>query len=132
VPVKKIRLLVADDHEILREGLRLTFANTDVQIVVEAEDGEAAFEALQHHEIDVALIDISMPRADGFRFLELVRQAKLSFPVIMHSAHDAYLRRCRDWGTQGFVLKGQDGDVLLAAVRAVHAGEEFWSCPREN
>lgn len=126
---QKIRLLIADDHAVVRDGLRLAFEATEVQIVVEAKDGQEEFDALRHEDIDVALIDISMPRADGFRFLDLVRQANLSVPVIMHSAHEGYLKRCRECGTQGFVLKGQEGDVLVAAVRAVHAGQEFWSCP---
>jgi DNA-binding NarL/FixJ family response regulator len=76
----------------------------------------------------VALIDISMPRADGFRFLELVREAQISVPIIMHSAHEGFLKRCQDLGTQGFVLKGQENDILLAAVRSVRAGQDFWCC----
>lgn len=126
-----IRLLVADDHEIVRDGLRMTFENTDVQIVAEAVDGQQAFEQLQQHQIDVALIDISMPRADGFQFLELVRQAGSLVPVVMHSVHDGseYLRRCQNLGAKGFVLKGQEKNVLLTAVRTAHIGGEFWSGP---
>jgi len=124
-----IRLLIADDHDLVRDGLRLTFEGTDVQIVAEAADGQQAFEQLNQHAVDVALVDISMPRADGFRFLELVREAGVMVPVLMHSVHDGYVRRCRDLGAKGFVLKGQEKDVLLAAVQAVHAGNEFWSCP---
>ncbi len=127
----QIRLLIADDHEIVREGLRVTFENTNVRIVVEAHDGQQAFELLQQHEIDVALIDISMPRVDGFRFLELVRESDVVVSVLMHSVHDGneYLRRCQNLGAKGFILKGQEKKVLLSAVRAVHAGDEFWSGP---
>ncbi|MDP1797251.1 MAG: response regulator transcription factor [Planctomycetaceae bacterium] len=126
-----IRLLVADDHEIVRDGLRMTFENTRVRIVAEAVDGQHAFELLQQHEVDVALIDISMPRADGFQFLELVRQADIDVRALMHSVHDGseYLRRCQKLGAKGFLLKGQEKTVLLAAVSAVHNGNEFWNGP---
>src|SRR5581483_1849275 len=70
-----IRLLIADDHELVRDGLRMTFEGTDVEIVLEAIDGQEAFDGLSGREIDVALVDISMPRADGFRFLQLARDA---------------------------------------------------------
>jgi CheY-like chemotaxis protein len=130
-PPVTIRLLIADDHEIVRDGLRLMFEGSDVEIVVESVDGQQAFDALGRHVVDVAIVDISMPRADGYRFLELVRAAGIGTPVIMHSVHDGseYIRRCRDLGAKGFVLKGQDRGVLLSAVRAAHAGHEFWAGP---
>lgn len=129
-----IRLLIADDHEVVREGLRLTLEGTDVQIVAEAADGQRAFDKLQQHRVDVALIDISMPHADGFRFLELIRESGVVVPAVMHSVHDGseYLRRCQNLGAKGFVLKGQDQSVLLAAIRAVHTGDEFWSGPSSH
>ncbi len=124
-----IRLLIADDHELVRDGLRMTFEGSEVEIMAEAINGLQAVDKLQQHEIDVALVDISMPDVDGFRFLELTREAGITVPVVMHSAHEGYLRRCRTSGANGFVLKGQEKDVLVAAMRAVHAGNEFWSCP---
>jgi len=127
-----IRLLIADDHQLVREGLRMTFEGTDVQIIAEAADGQQAFETLKKGDVDVALVDISMPRADGFRFLELTRQAGLTVPVVMHSVHDGYLRRSRDLGAQGFVLKGQEKSVLVSAVLAASSGEEYWSCPSSH
>lgn len=126
-----IRLLIADDHEVVRDGLRMTLDGADVQIVAEAADGREAFDELQRHRPDVALIDISMPRADGFHFLELVQQAGVIAAVLMHSVHDGgeYIRKCRSLGAKGFLLKGQDRDVLLDAIRTVHVGEEFWNGP---
>lgn len=126
-----IRLLIADDHEVVRDGLRMTLDGAEVQIVAEAADGQQAFDELQRHGADVALIDISMPRADGFKFLELVQQAGVIVAVLMHSVHDGseYFRRCRSLGAKGFILKGQERDVLLSAIRTVHAGDEFWNGP---
>jgi DNA-binding NarL/FixJ family response regulator len=129
-----IRLLIADDHQLVRDGLRMTLDGAEVQIVAEAADGQQAFDELQRHGADVALIDISMPRADGFRFLELVQEAGSIVSILMHSVHDGseYFRRCRSLGAKGFLLKGQDRDVLLNAIRTVHAGEEFWHGPSSH
>lgn len=120
-----IHLLIADDHEVIRDGLRLTFDATEISIVAEATNGRDAFEQLGRYGIDVALVDISMPGGDGFLFLELVRQAGLTVPVVMHSMNDGHVYRSRALGAAGFVVKGQD-HKLLPAVRAVYAGGEFW------
>ncbi len=124
-----IRLLIVDDHDLVREGLRLTFEGTDVEVVAEASDGWDAFEKLQHRPVDVALVDIRMPRADGFRFLHLLRDAGLSLPVVlMHSVDDGMksIRRCREMGARGLIPKGHDKDELLEAVRKVYAGQQVW------
>ncbi|MBX3448453.1 MAG: response regulator transcription factor [Planctomycetaceae bacterium] len=120
-----IQLLIADDHELIRDGLRLTFDGTEVSIVAEATNGREAFEQLGRHCIDVALVDISMPGGDGFLFLELVRAAGVTVPVVMHSMNDGHVRRSRALGAAGFVVKGQE-HKLVPAVRAVYSGGEFW------
>jgi DNA-binding NarL/FixJ family response regulator len=125
-----IRLLIVDDHDLVREGLRMAFAGTDVVVVAEAADGQAAFEELSRQPIDVALVDIRMPRADGFRFLQLVREAGLTLPVVlMHSVNDGdeYVRRCRELGAKGLLQKGQDNRVLVEMVQRIHAGGEAWN-----
>jgi len=126
-----IHLLIADDHELVRDGLRLTFDGTEISIVAEATNGLEAFEQLGLHCIDVALVDISMPGGDGFLFLKLVREASLTMPVVMHSMNDGHIRRSRALGAAGFVLKGQE-HKLLPAVRAVYAGGEFWDEPTDS
>lgn len=124
-----IRLMIVDDHEMLREGLRLTFEGTDIEVVAEAKDGQEAFEMLQKHPVDVALVDIRMPRADGFQFLNMLRSAGLKLPVVlMHSVQDGsnVLRRCRELGAKGLVSKGQARDCLVDAVKSVSVGRELW------
>lgn len=124
-----IQLLIVDDHEMVREGLRLTFEGTDIEVVAVATNGEEAFEKLQHQPVDVALVDIRMPHADGFRFLELLRSAGLKLPaVVMHSVQDGAnaLRRCQQLGAKGLVTKGQETDRLIDAVHRVYAGNELW------
>lgn len=129
-----IRLLIADDYQVVRDGLRMTLEGTEVHIVAEAADGQQAFRELQKHGADVALVDISMPQADGFRFLELVQEAGAIVSVLMHSVHDGgeYLRRCRNLGARGLILKGQEREVLLTAIRTVHAGKEYWHGPSSH
>lgn len=125
-----IRLMIVDDHELVREGLRLTFEGTDVDVVAEAGDGQEAFDKLAGQPIDVALVDIRMPRADGFRFLELLREAGHKLPVVlMHSVQDGMnnIRRCQALGAKGLLHKGVEQDQLLDAVRSIHAGQELWS-----
>ena len=124
--------MIVDDHELMREALRLAFEGTEVDIVAEAGDGLEAFDQLRNQSIDVALVDITMPHADGYQFLEMVREARLKFPVVlMHSVHDgaAANRRCQELGAKGLLQKGRDDDQLLQAVRSVHAGRDLWDAP---
>lgn len=122
-----IRLLIADDHPVVREGLRVSFEGSEIEIVAETANGQDAFEALRQRAVDVVLMDINMPVADGFRFLELTRAAGVNVPVLMHSVNHEQIRRCRELGAKGFVVKGEEKGALLAAVRTLHAGNEFWN-----
>ena len=124
-----IRLLIVDDHALVREGLRLTFEGTNVEVVAEAADGQEAFEKLREHSADVAMVDIRMPRVDGMQFLQMLKDAGLKLPVVlMHSINDGTksVRQCRDMGARGLLPKGQEKEALVQAVQKVHAGEEVW------
>lgn len=125
-----IRLLIVDDQSVIREGLRLTFEGTEISVVAEASDGREAFELLSRHSVDVALVDVRMPRADGFDFLRSVSQAGMALPVVlMHTVDEGTKTavRCQELGARGLVLKGQDREDLLRAIRSVHAGGNLWS-----
>jgi DNA-binding NarL/FixJ family response regulator len=125
-----IRLLIVDDHELVREGLRMAFEGTDIEAVAEATDGQEAFEILRRQPVDVALVDIRMPKADGFDFLQLLHDANLTLPVVlMYSIDDGTrsLRQCRELGAKGLVSKCQDRHELIDAVRQVYAGGDVWS-----
>jgi DNA-binding NarL/FixJ family response regulator len=125
-----IRLLIVDDHALVREGLRLIFEGTEVDVVAEAADGREAFDRINKQKIDVALVDIRMPRVDGFRLLQMLQDADLKLPVVlMHSLDDGTksVRRCRELGAKGLVTKGLDDENLLDAIRKVYAGEQVWS-----
>jgi DNA-binding NarL/FixJ family response regulator len=129
-----IKLMIVDDHDLVREGLRMTFEGTDVEVVAEAADGLEAFEKLKRQPVDVALVDIRMPRADGFQFLELLKKEGLKLPVVlMHSVQDGMhaVRRCQELGAKGLIGKDHDQGYLLKAVESIHAGNEVWNGSRD-
>jgi DNA-binding NarL/FixJ family response regulator len=123
-----IRVVIADDHAIVRAGLRaLLDAEADVQVVAEAGDGRAAVAAVEKHHPDVLLVDLSMPGCNG---VEAVRQVRETVPATkilvlsMHAAPD-YVRPALRAGALGYLVKGSGLDDLLRALRAVAAGERF-------
>jgi two-component system response regulator NreC len=124
----KIRILLADDHAILRSGLRLLVnSQADMDVVAEAPDGEQAVEAAREASPDVALMDLTMPGVGGMRALqEIVRDCPKT-RVLVLTMHDdpAYLRSVLAAGASGYVLKRSVDAELLAAIRAVHRGGTF-------
>lgn len=125
---RRIRVFIADDHAVLRAGLRMLIdAQPDMQVVGEAEDGEEAVRRVVSLRPEVALVDVSMPRLDG---LEVVRRLQESAPqvrVLILSMYDdeGYLRRALEHGAAGYILKKAADTELMAAVRAVARGENY-------
>ena len=123
-----IRILIADDHAIIRGGLKaLVERETDMEIVAEASDGfEAAREAVAR-DIDVLLLDISMPGLTGPRVAETVLREKPHLAIVVLTMHedDYYLQELFRLGVRGFVLKKSSGRDLVQAIRAAHRGEHY-------
>ena len=121
-----IRVLIADDHAMVREGTReLLEQETDLAVVAEAGDGEEAVRLAGSLKPDVAIIDISMPRLNG---IEATRQIKALYPslaVLILTAYDddEYVFSFLEAGAAGYLLKTVRGSDLIAAIRALHAGE---------
>lgn len=123
-----IRVLIADDHAILRSGLTmLVNAQADMEVVAQAPDGERAIRAARETKPDVALLDLTMPRVGGMRALqEIVRTCRQTRVLVLTMHHDpAYLRSVLAAGASGYVLKRSVDAELLAAIRAVHRGGTF-------
>jgi two-component system, NarL family, response regulator NreC len=126
----KKRLLIADDHGLMREVMACFLeAAPDLEVVAEAEDGREAVALAERHQPDVVLMDLSMPHMNG---LEATRQiaskvANSKVLVITASRNESLVEQLLDAGAAGFVLKTGDTDELLAAVRAVLQGKRYIS-----
>jgi two-component system, NarL family, response regulator NreC len=124
----KIRVMIADDHAILRAGLKmLVNAQPDMEVVSEAADGEKAVEAARETRPDVALLDLTMPGVGGMKALQEMTQNCRETRVLVLTMHDdpAYLRSVLAAGASGYLLKRAVDAELLAAIRAVHRGGIF-------
>lgn len=128
--VAVIRVLIADDHTIVREGLSRLLADIEgIQVVGAAIDGREAVEKALELTPDVVLLDLSMP---GLHGLEALRQIHRRLPrtrILVLSMHknDAYVLQSLQAGASGYILKDSAGEDVVVAIRAVHAGECFLS-----
>lgn len=120
----KITVMIVDDHQMVREGLRSMLDAPDIDIVAEADSGEAAIEQIQRYSPDVVLMDILMPDMDGLAALEAINQAQLPTRVIMVTTYRnaSYLLQALAKGAAGFILKDVPQSDLIATVRAVAGG----------
>jgi two-component system, NarL family, response regulator LiaR len=124
--MEKIRIVVADDHSVVREGTRtLLERQEDMEVVGEAADGEEALKVIEEKKPDVAILDISMPKLSG---IEVTRQIKPRFPslailVLTAYDNDEYIFALLEAGAAGYLLKDVPGNEIVEAVRSVHSGE---------
>ena len=124
-----IKLLIADDHEVVRCGLRSLMAGTEIEIVGEATTGEQAIQLALETRPDVVLLDIRMPGGDGLNALGRLKLEAPQIAVLILSTYDnpTYVARAVALGAAGYVLKGADREGLLEAVRKAAAGESAWT-----
>ena len=121
-----IRVLLADDHAIVRAGIRqLLELSGDIQIVAEASDGQAAQALIQQHRPDVAVLDIQMPKASGIEVTRWVRANIPDVGVLILTAYndDPYVMAVLQAGANGYVLKTASPEELIQAVHDVHEGK---------
>ncbi len=122
----RIRIAIADDHPIFRDGLRKLLAlEEDFEVVAEARDGKEVLDILQKDEPDVLLLDLKMPGLDGLATLQRLQAQKTKTRVIVLTASDdesEYVQAMK-FGTSGIVLKQTATELLIKSIRKVHAGE---------
>ncbi|MCO4098742.1 response regulator [Gemmatimonas sp.] len=126
----RIRVLIADDHALVREGLRYVLdADPLIEVVAEASNGRLAVELALEHTPDVVVLDITMPEETGLKAAARLRELLPATRVLLLSMHDQseYVREGMRIGTHGYLLKDSAGEELRAAIRAVHAGGTFFS-----
>lgn len=126
----KIRVLVADDHAIIREGLRVMLGNQpDMEVVGEAKNGREAIQLVDEYEPDVTVIDISMPELNGVEAIQQMRSRYPHLQVVVLSIHETkpYVYRALKAGANGYLIKETAGLQVVDAVRAVYRGERYLS-----
>jgi DNA-binding NarL/FixJ family response regulator len=124
----KLRILLADDHAVVREGLRaLVHAQPDMQVIAEAGDGRSALQKAQELLPDVVVMDMSMPELNGARATEQLKQACPHIKVLALSVHEdrSYWQQFLKAGASGYVLKRAAAVDLIQAIRAVAAGRVY-------
>ncbi len=124
-----LKVLIADDHTLFREGLRLLLEQSgQFTVVGEASDGQEALEVLSRTSPDIIILDISMPRMDGLEAARRIR-ARLQKPILFLTVHDTdnYFFDALEAGASGYVLKDAIGADLIAALHVVHRGGIYLS-----
>lgn len=121
-----IRVLLADDHQVVRTGIRQFLeASGDISVIAEADDGEQAIEMIEAHLPDVAVLDIQMPKKTGIEVTRWIRAKKQSTGILILTAYDddPYVMAVLKAGANGYVLKTADGEEIAQAVRSVYEGK---------
>jgi two-component system response regulator NreC len=126
--MEKIRILIADDHAVLRAGLRLLInMQPEMEVVGEAANGQEAVRKVIETKPHVAIVDITMPESGGIQAIERIRQECPQTRVLVLTMHDdtAYLRSALAAGVSGYVVKKSADSELISAIQAVHRGHMF-------
>jgi DNA-binding NarL/FixJ family response regulator len=122
------RLLVADDHGVVRSGLKLLLdRQPDLEVIAEAHDGAAAVAAALEHRPDLCILDVAMPKLTGLQAAREIKKQAPDIEVLILSMHDdeRYIFEALKAGASGYVLKSEADQALVRAVRAVRNGEPF-------
>ena len=127
---QKVRLVIAEDHTILREGLRSLFSsNKDFEIVGEAEDGREAIRCVEKLKPDLILTDLSMPRMNGMDAIREIKRRSSATRILVLTVHKAeeYILSTLKAGADGYILKDSTQSELMMAIKSVLSGKHFIS-----
>jgi len=130
-----IKLMLVDDHAIVRNGIRMLLDQVDdFEIIDEAADGEEALEKLKTHQPDVIMMDISLPGMSGIQTTQVVSRLYKHVRTLMLSMHnnEDYILRAVEAGAFGYILKDSSSDEMIKAIRTVVNGEKYFSSPVAN
>lgn len=128
--MKKTRIIIADDHSVVRSGLRLLLQSSpDFNVVAEAEDGEEAVALVDRHKPDVVVMDISMPKLNGIEATGIMKQSNPDLKIIILTVHEdeEYVYQMLRAGASGYVLKSAGKKEIFAAIESALSGERFFS-----
>lgn len=124
-----ISIVIADDHEVVRTGIKSLLHGTEIQIVAEAATGEEAIAAVAAHRPQVAVVDVRIPKGDGLQCLGRIKLDHPDTAVVMLSTYDnpTYIARSVALGAAGYILKGATGAKLIESIRTAAKGETVWT-----
>ena len=126
--MNKISILIADDHSMMREGLKqILELESDMAVVAQAANGEEAVRLAKEKKPDIILMDINMPGMNGVQAIKELKQGTDAYKVIVLTIHEdrEYLFKTLQVGADGYVLKDAEPSVLIEAIRSVHKGQSF-------
>ena len=125
-----IKILIADDHTIVREGLKQIIVNTAGMVVTgEAANGQETLDLIRKNNFDVILLDIAMPEKDGLAILKQLKREKIELPVLVLSMHpeEQYAVRVLKMGASGYLTKSSAADELIKAIKKISTGKKYIS-----
>ena len=127
---KQIKIVMADDHPIVRQGLKqIIETDRNISIVAEAGDGAMALEIIEQHQPEVAVLDIDMPKVDGFDVVRSLQEKNINVEIVfltMHSESEIF-EEAMDLGVKGYVLKDSAVNDIVASIKSVADGKHFLS-----
>jgi two-component system response regulator DegU len=124
----RISVLIADDHTMLRQGLKqILELEDDIEVVAQASNGSEAIQLAKEHRPDVILMDINMPGINGLQAIKQIKDERLTSRIIVLTIHEdrEYLFKTLQMGAEGYVLKDAEPKVLVDAIRNVHSGRSY-------
>lgn len=130
-----INILIADDHKVLMDGFISIFKNVEeFQVVASANNGKEVLELLSKTKVDIALLDINMPILNGVETCKKINKDYPDVKVIALSMYRqaSFIKRMKQNGAKGYVLKDDSADILIEAIHKVHGGEEYYSDQLKN
>jgi two-component system, NarL family, invasion response regulator UvrY len=125
-----IKILIADDHTIVRDGLKQIIANAAGLVVTgEAANGQETLDLIRKNNFDVILLDITMPEKDGLAILKQLKREKIELPVLVLSMHpeEQYAVRVLKMGASGYLTKASASDELIKAIKKISTGKKYIS-----
>ena len=125
-----IKLIIADDHQLFREGLVKLLSNSDdIEIIAQAENGKDVIQKAKELKPDIVLMDIGMPEINGIEACRIIRDENPKIYVLALSMHEEkeYIKDILDAGASGYILKNSTYDQLTQAIRSVHKGNKYLS-----
>ena len=128
--MERIRILIADDHPIVRQGLlQVIERDAELEIVAEAADGPDALLKIREHLPQVTILDIDMPTLDGFQVASAIREENIDVEIVFLTVHreESFMKKSFHLGAKGYVLKDSAVTDIVSAVKAAHRGQAFIS-----